>query len=305
MDLRIFVEPQEGASYDEQLACAQLAERLGFTGFFRSDHLLAMSGDGLPGPTESWLTLAAIGRETSRIRLGTMVSSATFRHPAMLAIAVAQADAMSGGRVELGLGTGWFAAEHEAYGIPFPQKRFGPFAEQLAVITGLWATPPGETYSFAGEHYTLTDAPALPKPVQHPVPVIVGGNGAARTPALAARYASEFNIGFVDEPTIGAAVDRVRDACEEAGRDPDSLVYSAALTAIVGTDEADYARRVRARGGDPDRFRRTNIAGTPQEALDKLGRLGELGIGRVYLQTVHARDLEQVELLGTELLPHV
>ncbi|MBI5161522.1 MAG: LLM class F420-dependent oxidoreductase [Micrococcales bacterium] len=305
MDLRIFVEPQEGASYDEQLACARLAERLGFEGFFRSDHLLAMAGSGLPGPTESWLTLAALGRETERIRLGTLVSSATFRHPALLAIAVAQADAMSGGRVELGLGTGWFAREHEAYGVPFPPRRFGPLEEQLEIITGLWATPVGQTYSFRGEHYTLVDAPALPKPVQHPVPIIVGGGGARRTPSIAARFAGEFNIGFLDEETIGRKVAAVRRACEEAGRDPESMVYSAALATIVGTDETDYARRARERGQDPDRFRKTGIAGTPREAVDKLGRLAELGITRTYLQTVRARDLDLVELLGTEVLPRV
>jgi F420-dependent oxidoreductase-like protein len=305
MDLRIFVEPQEGATYDEQVACAQAAERLGFDAFFRSDHLLAMSGDGLPGPTDSWITLAGIARETSRIRLGTMVTAATFRHPSLLAISVAQVDAMSGGRVELGLGTGWFEREHRAYGVPFPAKRFGLLEEQLAIVSGLWSTPIGETFSFTGEHWTLEDAPALPKPVQSPLPIIVGGGGARRTPALAARYASEYNIGFVPEAVAAEKFAVVRRACEDIGRDPDSLIYSVAQTTVVGADEADYRRRAEARGLDPAAFRENGIAGAPQEALDRIGRLGELGADRVYLQTAVARDLDLVELLGTEVLPHV
>src|SRR5690554_4955256 len=215
MDLRIFVEPQQGASYGDQLALAQHAERLGFSGFFRSDHYLRMGdGDPGPGPTDAWTTLAGLARETSRIRLGTLVSSATFRHPGVLAIQVAQVDDMSGGRVELGLGAGWFAAEHEAYGIPFPQRRFGLLTEQLEVVTGLWRTPVGERFDHAGEHYALTDSPALAKPVQRVavgpdgrlgespgVPIIVGGLGPRRTPALAARFAAEYNASFpeIDE----------------------------------------------------------------------------------------------------------
>src|SRR3984957_15588577 len=185
MRVRIFVEPQQGADYAQLLTVAQEAEALGFDAFFRSDHYLTMSGDGLPGPTDAWITLAALARETSRIRLGTLVSSSTFRWPGILAITVAQVDAMSGGRVELGLGTGWYDGEHTAYGIPFPPlgERFARLEEQLSIVTGLWATPVGETYSFAGEHYQLADSPALPKPVQRPhPPVIVGGGGASRTP---------------------------------------------------------------------------------------------------------------------------
>ncbi|HEY7011082.1 MAG TPA: TIGR03560 family F420-dependent LLM class oxidoreductase, partial [Jatrophihabitantaceae bacterium] len=189
MDLRIFIEPQQGASYADQLRIAQTAEELGFDAFFRSDHFLSMGGDGLPGPTDSWVTLGAIARETSRIRLGTMVTAATFRLPGPLAIAAAQVDEMSGGRVELGLGAGWFAAEHRAYGIPFPEvgERFTRFAEQVEIIDGLWTTPEGGTYSFAGEHYQLRDSPALPKPLQTPrPPLILGGSGRRRSAALAA-----------------------------------------------------------------------------------------------------------------------
>jgi F420-dependent oxidoreductase-like protein len=305
MDLRIFVEPQQGASYEDQLAGARAAERLGFDAYFRSDHYLAMRGDGLPGPTDSWITLAGLARETSTIRLGTLVSSATFRRPGPLAISVAQVDAMSGGRIELGLGTGWFGPEHAAYGIPFPEKRFGLLEEQLEIITGLWSTPLGERFSFEGTHYQLANAPALPKPVQQRVPIIIGGAGVRRTPAIAARFASEYNIGFVDEPTIAAKFAGVRRACEEAGRDPDSLLYSVALPTLVGTDEKDYLRRASDRGTDPVGFRDHNIAGTPSEAIDKLSRLAELGADRVYLQTDLVSDLDLIEVLGTEVLPHV
>jgi F420-dependent oxidoreductase-like protein len=184
MRLRVFTEPQQGATYDTLLAVAQTAERLGFDAFFRSDHYLAM-GDatGLPGPTDAWITLAGIARETTRIRLGTLVSSATFRWPGPLAISVAEVDAMSGGRVELGLGAGWYDAEHTAYGIPFPAlgHRFERLEEQLAVVSGLWGTPDGERFSFEGEHYVVVDSPGLPKPVQRPgPPVIVGGGGPLR-----------------------------------------------------------------------------------------------------------------------------
>ncbi len=219
-DLRIFTEPQQGATYDELLAVASRAEQLGFGAFFRSDHYLAMGealeAGGLPGPSDSWITLAGLARDTTTIRLGTLVSSATFRLPGVLAISVANVDQMSGGRVELGLGAGWYQQEHDAYGIPFPElgERFDRLEEQLAIITGLWRTPVGERFSFAGKHYTLTDSPALPKPAQDGgVPIIVGGGGPRRTPALAARYGAEFNCPFRDLDTFVAQRDRVIAAC--------------------------------------------------------------------------------------------
>src|SRR3954463_856556 len=195
MVLSNFTQPQQGASYEDLLAVALTAEEEGFDAFFRSDHYLRMGpGGGEPGPTDAWITLAGLARETSRIRLGTLVSSATFRLPGPLAVTVAQVDAMSGGRVELGLGTGWFEAEHMAYGIPFSMlgERFERLEEQLGGITGLWRGPPGERFSFAGRHYQLEDSPALPKPVQQPhPPVIVGGGGAKRTPRLPPRSAAQ------------------------------------------------------------------------------------------------------------------
>jgi F420-dependent oxidoreductase-like protein len=306
MEICIFTEPQQGASYDDQLSQAAATERLGFDGWFRSDHFLRMGdGDPLPGPTDAWVTLAGLARETRRIRLGTLVSSATFRHPSLLAIQVAQVDAMSGGRVELGLGTGWFAEEHEAYGIPFPSRRFGMLEEQLEVVTGLWSTPVGESFDFRGEHYTLERSPALPKPVQPAVPIIIGGSGPRRTPAIAARFASEFNIGFRSEDTVAATFAGVRRACEEIGRDPETLRTTVALPTVVATDEASYLRRLAAIDADVDTFAEVNVAGSPDAAVDKLLRLRELGADRVYLQLVDLRDLEHLELIAAEVLPHV
>ncbi|GAA1768783.1 TIGR03560 family F420-dependent LLM class oxidoreductase [Agromyces humatus] len=308
MKFRIFTEPQQGATFEQQLAMAQTAERLGFDGWFRSDHFLAMGGmggNGMPGPTDAWVTLGAIARETSTIRLGTLVTSVTFRHPGLLAIQVAQVDAMSGGRIEFGLGTGWFAAEHAAYGIPFPDKRFGILEEQFEIVTGLWAAPVDERYSFAGSHYTLHDAPALPKPVQQPIPVIVGGAGPARTPSLAARFAHEYNVPFRSNDVIEAGFGRVRIAAESIGRDPGSLVYSAALTTTAGATEADYRRRAERIDREPDELRRTGIGGTTQEVIDRIGGLAAIGVEAVYLQVLDFDDLDLLEFLASEVVPHV
>ncbi|PFG21313.1 LLM class F420-dependent oxidoreductase [Serinibacter salmoneus] len=303
MDLRIFTEPQQGASYDDQLRVAQRAERLGYDAFFRSDHFVAMGGDGLPGPTDSWVTLGGIARETSTIRLGTLVTSATFRQPGLLAIQVAQVDAMSGGRVELGLGAGWFEREHAAYGFPFPPKRFGLLTEQFEILTGLWGTPEGETFSYDGEHYQLAQSPALPKPVQKPLPLIVGGNGPRRTPALAARFAAEYNTSFPEIADIPTRFATVRSACEEAGRDPETLTYSAALVLAVGADEAEFTRRAAAIGREPGELREHGIAGTVAEARARLEQLKEWGAGRVYLQVLDLSDLDHLDLVATEIMP--
>lgn len=305
MQLRIFTEPQQGASYDDLLTVAKATEELGFDAFFRSDHYMAMGGDGLPGPTDAWTTLAGLARETTRIRLGTLVSSATFRHPGVLAIQAAQVDQMSGGRVELGLGAGWFAQEHAAYGIPFPAKRFALLEEQLAVITGLWNTPVGETFSFDGEHYQLTESPALPKPVQSPVPVLVGGHGKKRTPALAARFASEFNLGFPQLGDIAAGFARVREACRTIGREPADLTYSVALVACVGTDEAEIARRAASIGREVDELRQNGVAGTPAEAAARIREVQELGAERIYLQILDLQDLDHLDLIAREVVPQL
>jgi len=307
MRLRIFTEPQQGASYDDLLAVAQATETLGFDAFFRSDHYLAM-GDhvtGLPGPTDAWTTLAGLARETERIRLGTLVSSVTYRPPGVLAIQVAQVDQMSGGRVELGLGTGWFEQEHLAYGIPFPAKRFGMLEEQLEVITGLWETPVGQTYSFSGEHYTLVDSPALPKPAQARVPVIVGGGGAKRTPAMAARFATEFNLPFPEFADIAGKFAGVRAACEAVGRDPRELVYSTALIAVAGADEAGFSRRAAAVGREPAELREHGLAGTASEVVDRLGALADDGVECVYLQIMDLADLDHLDFIAREVVPQL
>jgi F420-dependent oxidoreductase-like protein len=301
VDLRIFIEPQQGASYEQQLRLARASEDAGYDAFFRSDHLLRMgSGDPRPGPTDSWVTLAGLAVQTSRIRLGTMVTSATFRLPAMLAISVAQVDAMSGGRVELGLGTGWFAEEHTAYGIPFPVlgERFDRLEEQLAIVTGLWAAD--GPFSFSGAHYTLAGAPALPKPVQSPLPVIVGGTGRRRTPALAARFAGEFNAPFRSSEEAGELFGLVRDAA--AGR---PIVLSAAQALCCGRDEAEFRRRAAAIGRDPEELRTSALGGTVAEVVDRIGRYAEVGATRLYLQTLDVDDVDHVELVAAEVAPQL
>jgi F420-dependent oxidoreductase-like protein len=306
--LRIFTEPQMGATYDELLAVAQRTEETGFDAFFRSDHYLTMGGDGLPGPTDAWVTLAGLARETSRIRLGTLMTAGTFRLPGPLAISVAQVDQMSGGRVELGIGAGWFEQEHSAYGIPFPSlgERFDRYEEQLAVVTGLWNTPPGETFSFAGKHYELASSPALPKPVQEGgIPILVGGRGKQRTPRLAARYASEFNVPFASVADNARLFAGVRDACDEAGRDPSSMVYSSALVVCVGKDEAEVARRAAAIGREAGELRTNGVAGTPAEAVDTLGRYAETGAERIYLQVLDLADLDHLDLIASEIAPQL
>jgi F420-dependent oxidoreductase-like protein len=309
MDCRIFTEPQQGASYDALLAMARTTAAHGFSGFFRSDHLLKM-GDvsGLPGPSDTFVTLAGLAREVPDIRIGTLVTSATFRHPSMLAIAAAGVDQMSGGRLELGLGAGWFEAEHRAYGIPFGPgvgDRFDRLEEQLEIVTGLWATPEGSSYSFAGKHFQLDHAPALPKPVQRGrdgeprVPIIVGGHGPKRTPRLAAQFADEFNVGFSDLATTTAQFARVRAACEAAGRDPDELVYSAAQVLCVGRDEAELARRAAAIGRDVAELRGSGMAGTATEVAAKMREWEAAGVQRMYLQVLDLTDPEHVALAAS------
>ncbi len=306
MQLRIFTEPQQGADYGRLLAVARAAEQLGFDAFFRSDHYLKMGNvTGLPGPTDAWITLAGLARETSRIRLGTLMSPVTFRYPGPLAISAAQVDEMSGGRVELGLGTGWFDDEHSAYGIPFPPmaERFAMLEEQLAVISGLWETPQGKTFSYQGSHYPVTDSPALPKPVQRPrPPILIGGAGPRRTPRLAARYADEYNVPFHSLEDTAAAFGRVREACAQAGRAVGSMIYSAAHTVCCGRDQAELARRTAAIG---DAAGSTPLAGTPAELVDTIGRFAEAGAARMYLQVLDLHDLDHLELLAAEVMPQV
>ena len=308
MLLRVFTEPQEGASYETLLAVAKATEERGFDAFFRSDHYQAIMGSpGLPGPTDAWVTLGALARETSRIRLGTMVTAATFRLPGPLAISVAQVDEMSGGRVDFGFGTGWYDTEHASYGIPFPPlgERFERLAEQLEIITGLWETPVGDRYSFDGKHYKLTDSPALPKPVQRPrPPIILGGVGTKRTPRLAARFADEFNVPFRTPEGTAESFAHVREACAEAGRTK-PMIYSAAQTVCCGRNEAELKRRADAIGNDLESLRAQGLAGTPAELVDAIGRFGEMGAERIYLQVLDLSDLDHLDLIAAEVLPEV
>jgi F420-dependent oxidoreductase-like protein len=309
MQLRIFTEPQQGATYDQLLAVAKATEAGGFDAFFRSDHYLSMgSTDGLPGPTDSWVTLGALAVQTERIRLGTLVTAATFRLPGLLAIQVAQVDQMSGGRIELGLGAGWYEAEHRAYGIPFPPlaERFERLEEQLAIVTGLWKTPLGQRFSYQGKHYQLEDSPALPKPAQSPrPPLIIGGHGPTRTPRLAAAYADEFNVGFSGIKESGEQFERVRKACEEAGRDPGTMTFSVAQVVCCGIDEAEVARRAAAIGRDPAELRTNGLAGTPDEVIDKIRHFAQVGTKRTYFQVLDLNDLDHIALLAAEVLPKV
>lgn len=307
-------EPQQGASYDDLLAVAREAEELGFDGFFRSDHYARIGGDpagpeAQPGPTDAWVTLGALARETNRIRLGTLVSAATFRLPGPLAVSVATVDAMSGGRVELGLGTGWFEAEHRAYGIPFPSlaERFDRLEEQLAVVTGLWRTGVGERFTFEGRYYHLADSPALPKPVQRPhPPVIVGGSGRRRTPALAARFADELNVVFPTVEAFGEMVSSAGRACEAVDRDPATLAYSAFIVLCCGADDVAFRRRAAAIGQDPADLRpRSAAAGTVAEVADGLAALREAGARRLYLQILDLADLDHLRLVAAEVAPQL
>ncbi|WP_433084454.1 LLM class F420-dependent oxidoreductase [Dactylosporangium sp. CA-052675] len=307
MRLCVFTEPQLGATYEDQLAIARRAEELGFEAFFRSDHYLTMAGDGMPGPTDSWVTLGALARETSTIRLGTLVSSATFRLPGPLAIAVAQVDAMSGGRVELGLGTGWYEREHTAYGIPFPPvgERFDRLTEQLEIVKGLWATPPGMTYSFEGRYYDVVESPALPKPVQPAgPPVIIGGTGPKRTPRLAARYADEFNVPFASLEDTDAQYRRVVEAIEAEGRDGRApIVFSFAQTIVCGATEAEVRRRAEAVGLNPGGPQAGQLYGTPQRLAEQIRGFVKAGASRAFLQVLDLRDLEHLELIAAEVAP--
>ena len=307
MELRIFTEPQQGYTYGTQAAFAQLTEELGFDAYFRSDHYINFTEPHAPpGPTDSWITLAALARETNRVRLGTLVTSATFRLPGVLAMQVAQVDEMSGGRVDLGIGTGWNDIEHTAYGIPFHNsfgERFEHLVEQLEIIKGLWTTKPGENFNYQGKHYTLKDSPALPKPVQDPhPPIIIGGVGAKRTPRLAAKYADEFNIPFMPVHIVAERVQAVRDACEKIGRDPDSIVMSSAQVTCIGKDDDEFKKRAANIGQNPDNLKAGGVGGLPSDARAKLEQLAEAGITRMYLQVLDLSDHDHLRIVAAELL---
>jgi len=314
--LRVLMEPRHGARYDEILALALATEAAGFDAFFRSDHLLGVDPDDPTyRPTDCWTTLGGLARDTERVRLGALVSAATFRSPGLLATIVASVDEMSGGRVELGLGTGWFAREHAAFGLPFPRtrERFDRLEEQLAIITGLWGAGAGSGFSFDGAHFRIEDNRTPPRPVQHPhPPIIIGGTGPKQTPAIAARYATEFN-GALPIGNQGAQVDpgaSLRErfavfarACVAIGRDPGEARRSVVLPVACGATPADTERRAAVIGSE---FMRTNAAsGSPAQVTERIGVLAEAGADTVYLHIYDIHDLDHIALIGAEVLPHV
>jgi alkanesulfonate monooxygenase len=309
MELKLLIEPQFGATYEEQLAITLEAERLGYPALMRSDHFVnTAAGDGLPGPSDAWVVLGALARETTSIRIGTLVTSINFRLPGPLAIAIANVDEMSKGRLDVGLGAGWFEREHKALGMPFPPiaERFDRLEEQLEILTGLWATAPDDTFSFSGTHYQLVDCPPLPRPYQDPHPrIICGGGGRRRTPDFAARFADEFNIGLVDAAATLAAFDRVRAACESHGRDPDSIVYSAATTVCCGATMAEARQRAENGHHTVEELADIGIVGTPDELTELLLTYKEVGAESCYLRLLDHRDLEQIQLIAAEVMPHM
>lgn len=308
MRVCLFVEPHRGATYDDQLRLARHAESAGFEAFLRADHYQSMGADlGRPGPTDAWITLAGLARETSTIRLGTLLNSVTFRMPGPLAIMVAQVDAMSGGRIELGLGAGWYEREHTSYGIPFPPRgeRFDRLAEQLEIITGLWSTPDGARYSYDGKHYHLLDAPALPKPVQRPgPPIIVGGKGPHRTPQIAARFADEFNMPFKSVAETAAAFRRVEEQCRAYGRER-PLTLSAGVVVAVGRTDAEAAVRAAPLHVPSALPPEDPVVGSPAQLVQRLGELAEAGATRVHLRVIDLADLDHLDLIASDVLPQV
>jgi F420-dependent oxidoreductase-like protein len=306
MRVCLFIEPHRGATYDDQLKLARHAEDAGYEAMLRADHYQSMSAArGLPGPTDAWITLAGLARETTRIRLGTLLNSATFRLPGPLAVMVAQVDAMSGGRIELGLGAGWFEREHTALGIPFPPlgERFDRLDEQLQIIRGLWSTPDEASFSFDGKHYQLLDAPALPKPVQRPgPPIIVGGRGPRRTPDLAARYADEFNMPFKSVAETAAGFARVQALASSYER---SVTLSAGVVVAIGRTEAEAQQRAAPLHVPSALPPEDPVIGSPDRLVQRLGELAEAGATRVHLRVLDMADFDHIDLIAAEVLPQV
>jgi len=315
MDVCLMIEGQEGVSWDQWIALARACEANGFAGLFRSDHYVSFGHPAEWGSLDAWATLAALGPVTDRIRLGTLVSPASFRHPSVLAKSVVTADFTSDGRVELGMGAGWFEGEHRAYGFPFltDRERFDVLEEQIEIVHRLWDRDEGEV-NFEGRHYRLEGCHALPKPLQDPhPPLILGGGAGPRGARLAARWADEYNTFSADPAECRKRHDRVSQACEAAGRDPASVRFSIMTGTLVGSDEPELLSRAsrlmaqRNEEGDPAAFvedwKQKRTAGTPGEVLDRLAAFAGAGASRVMLQHLLHDDLEAVELIGGEIIP--
>jgi F420-dependent oxidoreductase-like protein len=308
MRFALMIEGQEDVGWDDWVALARACERLGFETLFRSDHYGSVMGASERGSLDAWATVSALAAITSAVRLGTLVSPATFRHPSVLAKSAVTADHVSGGRIEVGIGTGWNAAEHRAYGFAFPpmRERMDRLAEQLEIVTRSWQDG---AFSFAGEHWKVEELHALPKPVQSPLPLLMGGAAMPRGAALAARYASEYNVVGASPDDAAAARGRLTEACAAAGRDPATLRFSLMNGFVIGADEAelaDRARRLHEWAGAPDdvdELRRSWIAGTPAEIVELLREYERAGIERVMLQHLLVRDEAALELIASEVMP--
>jgi F420-dependent oxidoreductase-like protein len=307
----LMIEGQEDVTWEDWVALAQACERNGFEALFRSDHYISVDDFRDRGSLDAWGTVTALAATTRTLRLGTLVSPASFRHPSVVAKLVTTADHVSGGRVELGLGTGWWESEHTAYGFPFGPMgaRMDVLAEQLEIVRSQWAEG---AFSFHGAHYTLEDLDARPKPVQFPhPPLIVGGAAGPRSAALAARWATEYNTVFPDVAEARQRHDNVMAACEKAGRDPATMGFSMMNGLLIGADEAELRRRGEAlaewrrRPTDLDALRATWVAGTTGEVIMRLREYEEAGVQRVMLQHLLHRDLEVLDLIGHEVIPAV
>jgi F420-dependent oxidoreductase-like protein len=308
MALRIFTEPQQGASYEQLLAVARTGEDLGFDAFFRSDHYLRMGdASGMPAYTDAWTTLAGLARDTRRIRLGTLVTPVTFRPVGTFPVVVAEIDQMSGGRVDVGLGAGWYQDEHDAYGLPFPPigRRYDLLEDQLAILHGVWSTGDDDVFEHRGLTCSVRLQPGPLRPAQRPhPPIVIGGRGGPRNSRLAATYADEFNIAFVPAPFMQDTHNAVRRACEAQGRDPATVVWSVGLVVCCGRTDAEVARRAAAIGRQVDELRQNGLAGSPAEVLEKLGTYAAAGAERFYLQVLDISDLDHLALIAEEVQAH-
>jgi F420-dependent oxidoreductase-like protein len=302
MRFAVMIEGQEDVTWDDWVALAEACERLGLEALFRSDHYGSVEGVESRGSLDAWATINALAAITTEVRLGTLVSPATFRHPSVLAKNAVTADHVSGGRVELGIGTGWNEREHSAYGIEFPplRARMDRLAEQLEIIRGSWSDGP---FDFAGEHYRVEALDARPKPVQDPLPIVMGGAAAPRGAALAARFAAEYNVVHATPDGAAAAGSRLEAACERTGRDPSTLRHSLMHRLIVGRDEDELRSRASQLGVDLDDARANGLTGTPDEIVARLREYESAGIERVMLQHLLHRDFEALELFAAEVAP--
>jgi F420-dependent oxidoreductase-like protein len=302
MRFAVMIEGQEDVTWEDWVALAEACERLGFEALFRSDHYGSVEGDESRGSLDAWATTNALAALTSRLRLGTLVSPATFRHPSVLAKNAVTADHISGGRIELGIGTGWNEREHRAYGFEFPplRARMDRLAEQLEIIRGSWSSGP---FDFAGEHWTVESLDARPKPVQDPLPIVMGGAAAPRGAALAARFAADYNVVHATPEDAREAGERLDAACEQAGRDPATLTHSLMHGILIGAGEDELRARAGELGVDLAETRRDWLAGTPAEVIERLGEYEAVGIERVMLQHLAHRDIAALELVAAEVVP--